>query len=596
MALRGSVPFGEFTNPFFPALTGDWFYPIGLAYVAAALEKEGISVDLFDAWAGMAMRKGSLPAGLSPLKSVQDLRACRSDLIDYYEMGSPLADLERRVRENAYPVVGLTSMFSGHHLDALKAAAAVKKACPGTKVVMGGHATTSSPELTLGCPDVDYIVLGEGEEVFPRLARFLLDGDAAGAAALPGVGSKAGGRARINAKPGFIDDLDALARPTYQLADPSRYKIIAHGQFEPHVTLFTSRGCPHLCDFCTIYITMGRRFRAHSPRRVVEDIRHCLDRFGVKLFYVEDDNFAFDPKRAKAILRLIIKEFGARRLTFRNHNGMTALSLNDAELVSLMAEAGFDNIAIALESDDPGVRRVMKKPGSVAHFTRAAELCRKAGIMVGAYTILGLPYSSLVQDIRTQLFCLAQNLWDVYTPMYYPIPLTPQHEKCVQKGWIDRPPEGMALLRSDTFPARRPDYSRRAAFTLAAVSRILWSFKKAAASCVAPGESLKIEEVFERHRLAHPYELSCSPGGRSIGLRASSPMRLRAEIEFAQAEHLYRRGELLSLREAAGLRASFSVAKSSPEVLRRFLAEWPSYPMKLGDGSEIRVAERPDRG
>ncbi len=587
-------PRREFVDPFLRVYSLRT-YPIGLAYLAAALDKGGVSVSVLDAWADPRMERVPLPSPLAYLKGLEDVRSVRS-FAAYHHLGTPYPEIRSRLKEGRFPVVGISSMFSGYHLEALRVARLVKDASPESLVVMGGSAVTASPELTLEEPAVDYIVLGEGEEVFPRLVRRLLGREPGDAEDLPGVGRRRDGRFRIRPAGGFIPSLDDLPLPSYERVPPSLYRTLVKGRLEPHVTLFTSRGCPHKCDFCTIYITMGRRFRAQSPERVVEEMARCRRDHGVRLFNIEDDNFAFDQERAKAVLRLIIREFGERRMVLHNYNGMTALSLaRDPELVGLMARAGFERVAIALESDDPEVRRVMLKPGTVPHFTRAVELCEKAGIRVNAFTIIGLPYSTRDKDVGAQLFCLTQPMTAVYPVLFYPIPTTAQYQDCLRKGWIRPEPRYLPRLRSTASAVRRPDYGRRETFTLRSLAEFFWEFKGMAEAHAGGRGRVPVSEVFRRHAAVHP--LRAARRGPGWRLRRRSGSWQACDTVFFQAESLWKRGELLRRAEGGGGReALLRPVDGAATVIRDFRRGLPAHPLRYLSGREIFFPDAPSDG
>ena len=575
-----------FTNPVHSAGRS---YPIGLAYLAAALRRAGLQADLLDAWARLEARPEPLPRELSYLAALGDLRYCDQPA-SYTALGMSDDEILRRAAAHPARVIGLSSMFSGDHPDALRLAARIKTLRPDATVVFGGPATTASPEATLSCPGVDVIVTGEAEETFPLLVRSLLAADGSWRA-LPGVGRREGGKTLLNPQGRFIAELDSLASPAYELADPSFYRAEVAGRLEPYASLVTSRGCPHLCDFCTIYLSMGRKFRVHSPERVLAEVRHCVDRYGIRVFQLEDDNFGFDPERAKAVLRLLIKEFGPRRLVLRDHNGMTALSLRDGELVSLMAEAGFDKVMIALESSDPQVRRTMKKPGSVDHFAKAAAACEAAGITVGAYTIVGLPYSTVASDVETQLYCLSETAGAALPVGFYPIPTTPQHDLCVEKGWVRPETRYLSRLRSDAFVVSRPGYSRRDALTLVNLSLLFNMVKLAARSHAEPGRAVPFEEVLRRHREKHPVRSSFDARTGEGSLAAADGGSL-AECDrvLYQAELLLRRGVLAGMVSVEPGRARFRAAKASVRVVRAFLRGLRSRPLRYPTGELVELS------
>jgi len=574
-------PVREFSDSPFQWATGPGrSYPIGLAYLAGALRQEGIGVEILDAWAYPGAERSPLPRELGYLRGLSDLRYSWHSA-DFFHQGMPAKRIRDFLRRGNFPIVGVSSMFSGYHLDALTWADEIKKILPKAVVILGGSATTASAEMTLSHSSVDFVVLGEAETSFPKLARAILNGDSVTIREIHGVGFKESGALRLRPRGDFIPDPDSLPRPAHDLVNHSYYRLGASRS--PYAGLFTSRGCPHLCDFCTIYISMGRKFRVHSPERVLEDIRHCRDNYGTRVFYIEDDNFAFDPERAKAILRLVIREFGAKKLVFRDFNGMTALSLRDKELVSLMAQAGFDMVWIALESEDADVRRIMKKPGSVAHFSEAVRNCAQAGIYVGAFTIIGLPYSTLAKDIQTQLFCLTQPC--AATPiLYYPIPTTPQYDYCVKQGWVRPEPRFMPRLRSETFVASRPGYSRREAFTLINLAKLFGRFKLAARSLLSEGEQVPFRELASRRHKSHPCRVKKGANDEIAIIRDGLE---DTDILFFQIDSLLRYGELAGVVARDGNQARLKPAKPSRKVVSSFLSGLPAHPLRYASGGEV---------
>lgn len=562
----------------------DRSFPIGLAYLAGALRNNGISVKIFDALSYPYLKRTTIPSELRYLNKLKDIHYCNEPFY-FFHQGMPDSQIKDFLKLNHFPVVGISSMFSSYHPDAMYWAKVVKKIMPKTKVVMGGSATTASAEMTLANPNVDFIVLGEAEHSFPQLVQAILKGDQAKIHSIPGVGFKNGLQTTLVQRENFIETLDSLPRPAYDLVDLSCYRVPNGSRMESYVSLFTSRGCPHRCDFCTIYISMGRRFRVHSPERVLDEIRHCHDRYGVRRFQIEDDNFAFDPERAKTILRLVIKEFGPRKLSFRNHNGMTALSLRDKELISLMANAGFERILIGLESQDEEVRKVMHKPGTVDHFLDAAKTCDQAGILVDTTIILGLPYSTLEKDIATSVFCATHPLRSVPHIFYYPVPTTPQYESCIQKGWIRPEARFMRRLRSAAFVASRPGYSRRDAFTLFNLSTILGPFKEFAFEYLSENEKISIFELFDRHRRSHPFKLiEKFPG--SFSLVTTGEKTCECDLLFAQIQILIERKCLTRLANSVN-NIHLERVHFSKRTVRLFLKKLRQNQILLPDGKSI---------
>jgi anaerobic magnesium-protoporphyrin IX monomethyl ester cyclase len=109
-------------------------------------------------------------------------------------------------------------------------------------------------------------------------------------------------------------------------------------------------------------------------------------RDGVRDFFFQDDNFAVDGGRVRAICALIRQ----RGLDVRVHlpSGVTA-NLLDEEMVREMGRSGFRSICLAPESGSPEVIKRMRKPVDLEHLARAMGWLREAGIRTNAFIMVG---------------------------------------------------------------------------------------------------------------------------------------------------------------------------------------------------------------
>ncbi|HOW27059.1 MAG TPA: radical SAM protein [Elusimicrobiota bacterium] len=538
----------------------DRSYPLGLLSLAGALRQNGISVGLLDTWTDPHVSRIPLPRSLSYLDQYADLHYCPSP-VRYYHAGTPFDALGLFFKTNRFRIVGISSLFTGYHPEALITARIIKSVSPHTTVVMGGGAVTVSPEETLSSPFVDSIVSGEGESVFPPMVKAYLSGKPDRVRDLPGIGYKRGGRPVLTPRRQPPSALDQLPRPAHDLISPTQYLTGRRTRAVPYATLMTSRGCPHRCDFCSIHLTMGHSYRAHSPRRVMEEISALVHR-GIRVFHIEDDNFAYDVPRAKEILRRIIRHFGEKRLLFRCPNGMTALSLaSDPELAGLMSRAGFDTITLSLESRDPAVRRLMKKPGTVSHFDEAVRRCRHARLKVITYTMLGLPYSSWKSDSLTQLYCLSAPGQSNTPIMYYPIPGTAQYQTCLKNRWIRPGARYWGRLRSECCPVSRPGYTRRDLLSLFNLSMIFQQVRTRDHQSSGWPLKSRIHSL-----VARPYRHRSLPGQKLRFYAKGAP----SIIPLLQATHFILHRELLSVTQKTPRAVTFKIAKASKRVIDYF--------------------------
>jgi radical SAM superfamily enzyme YgiQ (UPF0313 family) len=172
--------------------------------------------------------------------------------------------------------------------------------------------------------DVDYLVIGEGEAVIPRFCRDLERGVAERVY-------------ETNEHP----ELTGTPVPMWDLIDFRDYSTLS---------VQYSRGCPFNCEFCDIIIMNGRVTRSKSNEQMIEELEALWTRGWRGTVFIVDDNFIGNKGKVKSLLRAIIDW---QNRAGRRFNYFTEASVNlaeDPELMSLMAEAGFNKVFLGLET------------------------------------------------------------------------------------------------------------------------------------------------------------------------------------------------------------------------------------------------------
>ena len=146
--------------------------------------------------------------------------------------------------------------------------------------MLGGPHPTIFPEETINLPSVDYVIIGEGEIPFLQLVN------GAEPREIKGLVYKRGGDIFNNGMGEFIENIDELPFPDRELLPVKKYNSILGGG-RVVTTMFTSRGCPFQCAFCD-RPHLGKKFRAKSAQRVVDEMAECL-RLGIEEILVYDD-------------------------------------------------------------------------------------------------------------------------------------------------------------------------------------------------------------------------------------------------------------------------------------------------------------------
>ena len=183
------------------------------------------------------------------------------------------------------------------------------------------------------------------------------------------------------------------------------------------ISIVSSRGCPYGCVYCSIYFTMGKKFRARSPENVVAEIEKWYKK-GFRYFQFPDDCFTFDMDRVEKICDLIVEKDIKIRWDLRN--GIRVDRVRES-MLKKMKKAGCFYIGYGIESGDQEVLDKMKKGITVEQARNAVLMTKKAGIGVGGFFIIGLPSDNFKKFKQTLKFALSLPLEEVriYTVIPY---------------------------------------------------------------------------------------------------------------------------------------------------------------------------------
>ena len=246
------------------------------------------------------------------------------------------------VRERQPDVVGL-SVMTFQRATALRVARFIRQLRPQAHVVVGGYDPSLAPAPYEACPDVDFIVRGEGEHTFSELVRAIESGgDCSG---IPGLSYRA--------EAGFVR---TPARPVLRLASdplrlPNRKARVLHGYTLLGRTVDvveTSRGCTYDCSFCSIIEMRGRNFHPYPIERVLADIAGARAH-GANAIFLVDDNITLDVSRFEALCHAII-DAGFADADYVVQAMTAPIAQHGARLAPLMRRAGFRYVFLGIEN------------------------------------------------------------------------------------------------------------------------------------------------------------------------------------------------------------------------------------------------------
>ncbi|MFA6428772.1 MAG: radical SAM protein [Candidatus Buchananbacteria bacterium] len=336
-------------------------------------------------------------------------------------------DLNQKINQEKPTIVGLTAM-TFTLIDVIKVAQLVKKINPQIKVVLGGPHVNIYPAETLANPEIDFLVLGEGEQAFVDLLENINDLNKL--KQIRGLVFKEDSQIINTGQRELITDLDQLPFPARNLTPYQKYfSIIA--KKNPTTTMFTSRGCPYQCLFCD-RPHLGKIFRARSAKNVVAELLE-IEKMGIKEIFIYDDTFTIDRQRVIDVCNLIIQQ-GLKI----NWDIRARVNTVDEELLKLMKQAGCERIHYGVEAGTEKVLKTLRKGITLDQIKQAFALTKKVGIETAAYFMLGSPGETLT-DIK-QSIKLAKNLFPDYVhfSVTTPFPATELYFKGLREGVIKK--------------------------------------------------------------------------------------------------------------------------------------------------------------
>ncbi len=335
--------------------------PLGVTYVAAACEQAGCEVRIFDY------------------------------IVRRYTKEKLAAELDGFAAD----VVGATSVTMN-----FKGAAAimqdVKRHNTAIITMMGGPHVSYDWDNTLkNYPEIDLIVVGEGEETLRELLPVIRD--RAAWDTVRGIAFCRDGQAHFTGARAFIGDLDTLPAPARHLLPISRYLAMGFP-----VSVITSRGCPNQCIFCLGRRMVGHKVRYRTPRLIVDEIEDIIS-YGFTRINIADDLFTSNKLRVRAFCDEI-----KRRGIKIAWSAFSRVNTVDFEVLAIMREAGCDAVSFGIESGNAGMLKRVKKGITLQQAVKAVQACKESGVNAFASFMIGLPGES--PETMADTFSFAEGL------------------------------------------------------------------------------------------------------------------------------------------------------------------------------------------
>lgn len=355
--------------------------PAGLLYLGTVLSKNGYEVKILDAtlYGKVKLANGLYLHGMS-----------NNEIVKYANKYNP-------------KIIGLGCLFSSKWRSLLSIADDLKKELSDIFIVAGGIYPSMEPEKSIIHDNIDFCIIGEAENSFLDLCNQISkynnvnDIDESGfnlIKDIDGIVYKNNGNIYINPKQKYIENLDELPFPDYNLLEGGINSYFERRLFvgnfrldKRHLSILTSRSCPNKCSFCNMRFVHGDRIRYRSSESVVSEIKTLHNEYKISHFLFEDDNVSLNRKRFIDMCQQIINlDF---KIKWASENGLMVNTLDD-EVISLMAKSGCVFVGIAVESGNEKIRsQVIGKPIKPEKIEKVFYALKKNNIFTQMFIIIG---------------------------------------------------------------------------------------------------------------------------------------------------------------------------------------------------------------
>lgn len=301
--------------------------------------------------------------------------------------------------------------------------------------VVGGAIVTSNPKVTCwGIRNIDYGIIGEGEETIIELADAIDNGkDVSG---IKGLAYFKDDEYTVTGDRIPVSNLDSVPMPDYEGFEYGKYiKLFSPGESHFFSILdevrsgyiMASRSCPFSCTFC--YHHPLSKYRQRSMDSIFKEIDYLVDKYNINFLNIIDELFSFDKKR--------MYEF-ASRIKKYNIRWWVNLRVSDVdkETLEILKDAGCFMVSYGIESISDKILKSMKKHITSEQIERALKLTYEAKLNIQGNIILGDPEETEETVKESVNWLMAHPEYGLNLVMIRTYPFAPIYKYALSKGLI----------------------------------------------------------------------------------------------------------------------------------------------------------------
>ena len=353
------------------------YFSFALLYIAAFLEKKGLSVEIID------------------------LRLAPSE---WYALQNLEKICVERILASQSRYVGFTCLTADYNCIDRIARQLRQKGFDGTFIVGGHHPTFCPEDFFVEKGIYDYVVLGEGEITLLELLNCLETGG--DIAEVAGIVYRDGDTMRKTTPRMLIEDISVFPPPAYHLLDMNQYTRPTTGLIRyvllAGVPILTTRGCPYHCTYCgnpSLWATQRHKkiLRTRPINAILDELQLLVNRYQIDAFYVADDAFTLNEQRVGEFCEGL-----KNRKLGLIWSCQTHVNLFTEKMARWMKEAGCVQVEFGVESGSNRVLKEMKKGTTTERIKPAFDLCRKYDLRTLANLMINTP-TETKEDLKATI-------------------------------------------------------------------------------------------------------------------------------------------------------------------------------------------------
>ncbi len=396
--------------------------PLGPAYIAAVIKKAGHEVQAIDA----------------PVEGFYDVEKFK---FGTYVFGLNIENTVNLIKPYT-EVICFSFMYTNSWYFDRELVAETRKRFPTSVIIGGGEHASAVPEYCFKtAPEIDYIVLGEGEATIGELMECIENKISPDN--ISRIAFKSGSEIKINnfeRRVKRVENIDDIPWPAWELFPLKKYfeYKVTYGVYRGNnLPILASRGCPYDCTFCSNPQMYGKKYSLREVKDVVDEMEYYHKNYNITSF----DFFDLTAIIYKDWIIKLCSEIINRGLniTYQIPAGTRAEAI-DFEVAEMLYKSGCKNITYAPESGSKKMLKAIKKKVNLEKMYASIKHSYKAGMNIKLNIIVGLPDESHSDVIKTIWF-LFRSSWlgahDMYPGVFSPYPGSALYERLVKEGKID---------------------------------------------------------------------------------------------------------------------------------------------------------------